>query len=166
MENHQSIWQLILESNLINFIIFSGILFWLIKAKLPSLVKDKNIELATELKKAEENYNFAKDQLKNAQQELNSLKIDFDKMRADTKKKAEILKQKLEQEKEDSLNALKIRHKREVENIKNLAKKEMQTILSLKALEITENSLKNNSNNYDNFNQKALEDTLNFLKKS
>ena len=97
---------------------------------------------------------------------MNSLKIDFDKMRVDTQRKAEILKQKLEQEKEDSLNALKIRHKREVENIKNLAKKEMQTILSLKALEITENSLKNNSNNYDNFNQKALEDTLNFLKKS
>ena len=59
--------------------------------------KDKNIELATELKKAEENYNFAKDQLKNAQQELNSFKIDFDKMRVDTQRKAEILKQKLEQ---------------------------------------------------------------------
>ncbi len=163
MENHQSIWQLILESNLINFIIFLAILVWLIIVKLPGLVQEKNTQLATELKKAEENYNFAKDQLKNAEQELASLKTDFEKMRNESKQKAQVLKEKLEQEKEASLNALKIRHQREIENMKALAQKEMQRILSIKALEITENTLKSNSTNYENFNQKAFDDTLSFF---
>jgi F0F1-type ATP synthase membrane subunit b/b' len=165
MEENMSFWKLLLESNLINFVIFAGIVIWFIKNNLPELVKNKNASLDAELRRAIEKARASEEQLAIAEQELQKTKKHFENLKIENEKKMISFKEELESEKAQMMELMKARYEKDVENFKSTLNRDYERKLVERSLLMAETILKQNKNNYQNYNEINVQQVLSMVEK-
>ncbi|MDX1921364.1 MAG: ATP synthase F0 subunit B [Candidatus Caenarcaniphilales bacterium] len=159
-EHHTaSALQIFFESNFLNFLVFAVLAVWLLGKKLPELLKQKNEEIESELRKSREKGRLAEEQLLLAEKELSLIRSNLDKMKQESQRKITALKDDLEAEKQEAINRLKLKHEREIQDLRLSVKKEIETKISFKSLEMAEELLKQEKNR-EAYNQAFFTETV------
>jgi F0F1-type ATP synthase membrane subunit b/b' len=158
MENH-SLWSVIVESNLINFLAFVGLIIWFIGKKMPGVVQQKNEEIESELRKANERCRLAEEQLAIAEKELSSFKANLKQMQEESVRRIQSLKEDLVQERDKKMSFLRAKCERDIANMSNNLKHEMEAKIAERALELAESLLKRQASD-GSFNRLVIQNTL------
>ncbi|MDJ0624963.1 MAG: hypothetical protein QNJ31_01180 [Candidatus Caenarcaniphilales bacterium] len=165
-EHHNpSFWQILLESNFLNFAVFAGFIYWFFTAKLPIIVKQKNNDIESELRQSIERCRLAEEQLAFAEKELSVFRSNAEKMKQDSQSRIQSLKQELENDKQEAVKKLQNRYEKEIIDLKATMKKQFEQQISLKSMEIAEKILKEQSD-YTQLNKAALEETIDTIEKN
>lgn len=165
-EHHNpTFWQILLESNFLNFAVFFGFIIWFFKSKLPSIVKQKNDDMESELRQSIERCRVAEEQLALAEKELSVFKSNTEKMKDESQSRIKALKEELDSEKEQAINKLKNKYEKEIDDLKSSMKKQVERTITLKSIEIAENILKEHSD-YTQLNNAAIQETIDTIEKN
>jgi F0F1-type ATP synthase membrane subunit b/b' len=164
MEHHTlSTWQIILESNILNFVLFLGLVLWFAGKSIPALIKQRNEEIASQLRKAHERARLAEEQLALAEKELASFKNNLEQMKQESESRIKSLKEDLALERERKRKSLNAKYEREIEAIKLSIKQEVEALVAQKAFVLAEEILKSKAKNHPEFNQNFLQETLKLI---
>jgi F0F1-type ATP synthase membrane subunit b/b' len=160
-------WSKLLESNVINFILFVGALVFFAGKAISQALQSRNEDLQAELSKAEERSRLAEEQLRISEKELKSFKSSLELRQKESEKRIELLKQDLIEEREKKKVLFDSKFKREIEQMKSNLKLEMQMQLAEQALKLSETMIRNkftSTAERDNFNRESLKQTIEFIK--
>ena len=121
MLQHRKMMELILESNLINFVIaFAAVAYLLIKV-IPEATKNRKSEIQKELIQAQEAKEAAEAKLKELEAEIENAKKDSVTIVENAKANAEAIKTQTIQEAKEEIDRLNANSQREIEMHKEMA---------------------------------------------
>ncbi len=152
-------WDLILESNIINVLIFILILLYLAWKFLPKILREKNQEISEVFHKAEDRSLKAEEELKNTTKLLKEYKDNSNERQAQKDQMIESIKTNLRNENTRKLEAMRERCQREIQKYKEINEYEIKKELIDLSIEETKKYLSKNLA-VDEFNDKALQEIV------
>ena len=145
MHEEQNLMSLILESNLLNFVLVALALIWVIAKFLPKAAKETRAKLEAELKEAKEarlnaekKLNELSEKIANSEEESKSIVIEAEKT-------AKQLKEDLIIDAKEHIDRMQDLAEKDIEMKKNLALQSIKEMATKAAIQLTEESVKNAS---------------------
>lgn len=166
MENILNIWNIVVQSNTFNFIIFAAIIAWILKKiNAKDVINSLQVKIVEKIEQAKSFKIQAIDELKEAEKSLEGLTVELGKIISDAKFSAESIAQKIvEEAKENALNieknAKKVLEAEEKKVVSTLTQKTVKASVELAKTKILTALEK------DGFlHQKYIDDSLNQLER-
>ena len=123
---------------LINFLIFVGILFFLLKGVLSSAFKSRAADIEAKLKQSEKDRTEGEDQLRELEAKMAGLQEALDGIMAKAESDAEAEKHRILEAARSEADQILAQVQSEIEHQKNLAEKELRELVAKLALESAE----------------------------
>ncbi len=138
----EKIWEIILESDLLNFAIVLGLAFYAGQRFFVPALKLRNDELKMDLTRAQEKQRLAEEQLDLAEMELQGFKQRLAQMNVEADQSLSALSTSLKEELREKTEALIRKQQREIEALRNKFNELQKRELTEKAFQKLEKSLK------------------------
>jgi F-type H+-transporting ATPase subunit b len=145
VEQSNSIIPLVLESNLINFLVVLGLLFFLLVKYLPGLKKDKQNQILKELEEAKAARKLAEEKLKDLENMIEEAKIESKKIIEEANSSGEKLKQQIQEESRKQSESIKLSLDRELESSRAVSIEEIKRSVLNASLRLAEEKFKKDS---------------------
>lgn len=147
MDEHSSLLRLILESNLINFLVVLGLIIFFSIKYLPSLSKNKQNQILKNLEDAKEARKAAEEKLKELEKKIEEAKEESKKILIEAESSAEKLKLQIDTEAKKQSESIMSALERDLEAAKAVSIEEIKRSILNAALKLAEEKFKNSSGN-------------------
>ena len=164
--NHHSIslWQILVESNLLNVLILALAFIYLGNKFLPKIIDQRKKQISKELEDAKLARIKANEELEIVRRKTQNLTREIEEIKAEAQKTAQTIKNQIGVETEEELEQLNLKIKREISSSREEAVNNVKRSASDAALKLAEEALTKVSNNHE-VQKKLMEDFLADLKK-
>jgi F-type H+-transporting ATPase subunit b len=137
-----SLIHLILESNVVNFLIAVILLFWFFTRELPKLRGERKSEITKEIDEARAARELAELKLKELEAKLSKAQIESKNIIEEGKKAAEQIRHEILESAKDQISKMQNSAEKEIESKKNLAMQSLRRTLTEEAIKLVESMIK------------------------
>lgn len=163
-EHTLGIWQILVESNLLNVIILAGAIIYLGNKFLPKVVDERKKQISKELEDARIARTKANEELEVIKQKIQHVALEIEEIKEEAKKTASTIKEQIEQETDKELEGLRIKIKKEIISRHSDAIEDIKRSTGVTAIKLAEEALSQLSTNKE-VQDKLLKDFLSNLDK-
>lgn len=163
MEHTKTIWDILINSNLINVLILAVVLIYLSNKYLSKIIDNRNNQMSKEIKEAKQARIKANEELEAIKQKTKQAALEIEEIKEEAKKSALTIKSQIEQETEKELESLKSKIKREISSSQEEAIEQIKKTASEAAIKLAEETLSKISQN-EEVRKKLVEDFLHEIK--
>lgn len=159
MEHTKTIWDILINSNLINVLILAVVLIYLSNKYLSKIIDNRNNQMSKELQDAKQARIKAEEELENIRQKTKKVSIEVEQIKEEAKKTAAMISSQIEQETEKGLESLKQKIQREIKSSQQEALQNIKKEASSAAIKLAEETLGKLSQNKE-VQEKLVKDFL------
>lgn len=159
-----NIWELIQESNLINFAILAIVIVYIAFRELPRAVEGKKAELSKEMEEAAQMKAEAEEKLRAVEKEIERAQTESLKIVSEAKESAETLQTKVLEDAKTEIQRLHDNAEKEISLEKSLAIETIKGQISKLAVEKIESVLMNKREDIDALISKKIKSDLEAIK--
>ena len=163
-EHAPTLWQIIVESDLLNVIILAGAIIYLGNKFLPKIVDQRKKQISKELEDAKDARIKANEELEIIKQKTQRVAQEIEEIKEEAKKTATIIKNQIEQETEKELDNLQVRVRKEIISKNDEALQDIKRSTSTTAIKLAEEALLKMSSNKE-VQDRLLKDFISDLDK-
>lgn len=158
-------WQVLVESNFLNFLVLAIIIVYLGNKYLPQVIENRKKQISKELEHAKEAKMKAAQELEKIKEKSKLLTGEIEDIKKEATKTASAIKKSIEEETEKEIETLKAKLKKEIVTLQDEAIQNIQKEASNAAIKMAEETLKNLAKN-ENIQNKLIEDFIGELNKT
>ena len=164
MEFLFKIWNIILETNTLNFVVFLGIIIFICaKINLPKMISELQKKTEKSVNDSKKAKSDSEQNLKNAQSQMKKLPQEVENIISDAKQTAMIMSEQITEQGKAQIEIIENNAQKVIENDIAKTKRNLTNYTAKASLELLENNIKIKLYKDKNLHQKYIDEAIDML---